>query len=257
MGGTRNRISAINPLAGSSSHMGFAGSNPIAAASPWQGIQNPVMPGMFNMGVNPSQFFVPPTAPPSDPSFFAAHQQAMMVAKQAYQMAVAQQAMAAAGDEWERGSNVGGFGAAGMGVGSGMGMGWMPPMFSMSAQSMYAGSSVGGGSNVGVGWGSSSVYGETFGPATIARRSQNPANMNFPSDNKHQLSSNPRSSVPRSESSGNLSSMQPSSRSGGANKVAPRQRTRTAPSNAPLPPQHARFGGRHSPLPPSSWKPAH
>jgi hypothetical protein len=41
-------------------------------------------------------------------NMMAAHQQAMMFAKQAYQMAVAQQAMAAAAEEWERGSALSG-----------------------------------------------------------------------------------------------------------------------------------------------------
>jgi len=44
-----------------------------------------------------------------DPRAFALHQQAMMIAKQTYQLAVAQQAMRDAGDEWERGSAVSGW----------------------------------------------------------------------------------------------------------------------------------------------------
>jgi hypothetical protein len=44
-----------------------------------------------------------------DPRVFAVHQQAMMIAKQTYQLAVAQQAMRDAADEWERGSAVSGW----------------------------------------------------------------------------------------------------------------------------------------------------
>ena len=44
-----------------------------------------------------------------DPRVFAVHQQAMMIAKQTYQYAVAQQAMRDAGEEWERGSAVSGW----------------------------------------------------------------------------------------------------------------------------------------------------
>ncbi|KDQ31453.1 hypothetical protein PLEOSDRAFT_175853 [Pleurotus ostreatus PC15] len=135
----------------------------------WQ--QGQLMPGQF----------MPP--PPTDPTFLVAHQQAMMYAKQAYQMAVAQQAMAAAADEWERSSNIGGFGSGGSVYGGsmyggspslpsmGMGMGgWgsgmmFPPgprsMYGGAAQSEYGGGMGGGGG----GWGSKSVYGESFGPS--------------------------------------------------------------------------------------------
>ena len=44
-----------------------------------------------------------------DPRVLAVHHQAMMIAKQTYQFAVAQQAMRDAGDEWERGSAVSGW----------------------------------------------------------------------------------------------------------------------------------------------------
>ncbi|KAJ6530674.1 hypothetical protein B0H19DRAFT_1273665 [Mycena capillaripes] len=115
--------------------MGFAGSpaagiSPAgwAGAGPWQQ-QQPQM-------LSPAQFMLSPPAPApnSDPNFYAAHQQAMMIAKHAYQMAVAQQAMAAAGEEWERGSSVGGFGGRGSVYGGG-------------ARSEYGGG--GGGSVVG------------------------------------------------------------------------------------------------------------
>lgn len=146
--------------------------------------------------LSPNQFM--PQSP--DPNFMLAHQQAMMYAKQAYQMAVAQQAMAAAGDEWERGSSVGGFGGGsvyggvpspsvmgspfgmGMGMGGMGGMGMSSPgngwssgsvIFPPSSRSMYGGMSgarsdyggptAGGGG----GWNSSrSSYGENFGPSS-------------------------------------------------------------------------------------------
>ncbi|THH30237.1 hypothetical protein EUX98_g3961 [Antrodiella citrinella] len=135
-------------------------------------------------GMNMSPMSMFPAPPPNaDAAFLAAHQQAMMVAKQAYQYAVAQQAMAQANDEWERGSTAtsafgggggggstyggsayGGSSYGGMGMSmGGMGMnpmqspmqGMYPPygmwpgpmgpmmMFPQAAQSMYAGSVVG------------------------------------------------------------------------------------------------------------------
>jgi hypothetical protein len=45
--------------------------------------------------------------PLTDQFFFAAHQQAMLIAKQAYWMALAQQELAAVAEEWARGSSVG------------------------------------------------------------------------------------------------------------------------------------------------------
>jgi hypothetical protein len=110
---------------------------------------------------NPQQFMVPPGPSGTDMHFLAAHQQAMMIAKQTYQMAVAQQAMAAAADEWERSSNVGGM--PGWGGGS--------VMFPGGSRSVYGGSVIGGpassygGGGGGGGWGSRSVYGESFGPS--------------------------------------------------------------------------------------------
>jgi len=63
-----------------------------------------------------------------DPRALAVHHQAMMIAKQTYQLAVAQQAMRDAADEWERGSAISGWtsgrssaGASNM-LGMGMGM---------------------------------------------------------------------------------------------------------------------------------------
>ncbi len=103
------RMSAVNPMMAMGSplamqmgQMGFGGA---PGAAMWGGGM-----GMAQPMLSPAQFMVPP---PADPAFLAAHQQAMAYAKQAYQMAVAQQAMAAAADEWERGSTVGGFGGGG------------------------------------------------------------------------------------------------------------------------------------------------
>ncbi|KAI5120795.1 hypothetical protein M0805_002422 [Coniferiporia weirii] len=223
--------------------VGMGGMNPMSGAA-----------GM-GMGINQQQFMVPPLMPGADQAYLAAHQQAMRIAKQAYQYAVAQQAMAAAADEWERGSSVsafaspgsmsagvGGYGMGGMHAMNGMnGMNGMwgnaGPMFTAGMRSMYAGSSIGGAASE-VGWGgTASVYGETFGPSmqTSARRSQ-------------VLSGNMRSSgvvaFPGSSQRSELAvSTGPSSRN------APRPRTKTAPSNTPLPTQH-----RHNRGPPSSWK---
>ena len=220
-----------------------------------QGVSSPLM-GMAAMGpagtpamgagLSPMQFMIPPPPPGADLAYLAAHQQAMRIAKQAYQYAVAQQAMAAAADEWERGSSVSAFTAPGGGIGMGMngfgGMGGMngmwgggTPMFPPGPQSMYAG----GGAMSEAGWGTASVYGESFGPsmAANARRSQvfsgGPAStIGFPG------------SYPRSESAGNIRQANNSSA-----RPAMRPRTKTTPSDGPLPAQH-----RLSRAPPSSWK---
>ncbi|KAH7104966.1 hypothetical protein BKA62DRAFT_767230 [Auriculariales sp. MPI-PUGE-AT-0066] len=161
------------------------------------------MPGqMFTPGVQmPPGFMLqtPPVMQPQpgqmDPAFFAAHQQAMMAAKQAYQIAVAQQALAAAGDEWERSSNAGswkgsmpsmGMSMPGMGMqmpGMGMpGMQMMPmmypgmPMMPAAPSSMYGGST-GSGGRPGMWGGSSSVYGESFGPSVNERDRRRQSSM--------------------------------------------------------------------------------
>ena len=132
----------------------------------------------------PSPYLMPP---PADPNFLAAHQHAMLYAKQAYQMAVAQQAMAAAGDEWERGSSIAGYGGSSMISASsspammsprfgmmpmGQGYGWTSPSsvyLPSSSQSIYGGlENSGGGASISSpkNWPSSrSSYGETFGPS--------------------------------------------------------------------------------------------
>ncbi len=173
------RMSMFNPMMG-------AGMNPMGGI-------NVTPPTPMNWSPQTPQGMVNPMfpmAPPSaDPAFLAAHQQAMMAAKQAFQMAVAQQALAAANEEWERGSTAtsayGGFGGMGgpmfnggsppgfgmnmnMNMNMGMGTPWGMQMFP-SSQSMYAGSVI-GGSELGVtgsarspGWGSRSMYGDQGG----------------------------------------------------------------------------------------------
>ena len=127
----------------------------------------PIQP-MFNMNLtmpSPGGYGFPPP-PGADPAFLAAHQQAMAIAKQTFTYAVAQQALAAANDEWERSSNVSGFATSGAPQWS-YGMGMQPnQMFTPAPRSMYAGSVGGGG-----GWGGTgSVYGDAFGPAPTGPR---------------------------------------------------------------------------------------
>lgn len=245
---------------------------------------------MMSMGAGPMNFPLPPgpagwnpwqqqgqpspgLMPPQDATFLAAHQQAMMIAKQTYQMAVAQQALAAAGDEWERNSNISGFGgsqgfapnprfgsgpgfgAANMnmnmgmfgmgggmgGYGGGMGMG-MPNgwpngslMVPSSARSAYGGgfggaqSEYGGGYGGSGGWGSRSVFGESFGPSPGDRASR--AFTAVPQGQQQQSyfppSKGNREREFRNEASGGNSSGQQHSRPG------PRPRTLTAPSGTP------------------------
>ena len=100
----------------------------------------PQMQQAAPFGGQQGMFPQPPLNP--DPNFLIAHQHAMAIAKQAYQLAVAQQAMAAAGDEWERGSSVSAFGGMGMSPMGGMpgmmpggyGMGWNNPIHEYAIQ---------------------------------------------------------------------------------------------------------------------------
>ena len=230
------RIGMLNPMANpafATNSIGFNG------MQMWP--QQVMQPGM----INPQQFMIPTPPMNADPNFLAAHQQAMLIAKQTYQMAVAQQAMAAAADEWERSSNIGGMSSMGSGSvygGVSMAGGWGPQlMFPSAPRSMYAGS-VFGESDAGGGWGSASVYGESFGPslATGDRRSQafRGSGVGVPQS---------RSKVfPRSESSGNLAAPM-------LGRPAPRPRTKTAPSGSPLPLHHSSQGLRNA-TPPTSWK---
>ncbi|CCM01163.1 uncharacterized protein FIBRA_03211 [Fibroporia radiculosa] len=226
-------------------NMNMTGQSPMS----WQMQQ----PGM----VSPQQYMFPMVPSSADSAYLAAHQQAMLVAKQAYQMAVAQQAMAAAEEEWERGStaasvmgggnrsgfggnsmmfpggngfNMGMNGMNGMGIGIGMGMqgGWGGMLFPSSAQSMYAGSVM--GSELGVGarnsmaWGSRSAYGD-------------------PNSNDH-------ASMMRTSTFGMAPPpMPPRSELGVQQRPGPRPRTKTAPTSQPT-------DSRRAPPPPSSWKQA-
>ena len=233
--------------------------NMLSSPMPWSNPQS----GMLS----PQQFMIPPIQQNADASLFAAHQQAMMYAKQAYQMAVAQQAMAAAEEEWERGSTVaasminggGGGRMSAFGLGStpmspmtpmGYGMGMNPmgmnPMgmnmgmqwpgmmggFPSSAQSMYAGSVIGAGSELGTGarsqgWATRSAYGD---PSAGDRTSSMFRGSTY--------GMQPPSMPPRAQSSGVVQTA--------PQRPGPRPRTRTGPSGA--------VKRDVPPLPPSSWK---
>jgi len=178
--------------------------------------------------LSPQAFMIPPPPPSAGQTFLAAHERAMMIAKQTYQMAVAQQAMAAAADEWERsstyaGSTYGGAssaynGSMGMGMG-GMNAGWSNGgvMFPAGPSSAYAASDA--GSEIG-GWGSRSVYGESFGP---------PRNSMMQGQGFYS---------PRTESMGQMAAPA----RGGL-----RPRTKSSPHDQPRP-----SSGKKAP-PPSSW----
>ncbi|KAF8580117.1 hypothetical protein K439DRAFT_328331 [Ramaria rubella] len=136
-------------------------------------IPMPPMPPMFPMGMGMQSpgaygFNYPPHAPTADPAFLAAHQQAMAIAKQTFQYAVAQQALAAANEEWERNSTMTGYGGPAPTPQWGYGMGMRQSgMFTPSPRSMYAGSVSGGGG----GWGGTgSAYGNSFGPVAAGGR---------------------------------------------------------------------------------------
>lgn len=182
---------SINPM------MGMDGTMPGINALAWGPWQQP-MPTVMGPVMAPQ--FSP------DQSFLAAHQHAMMIAKQAYQVAVAQHAMALAGDEWERGSNIGGGSVYGGGGGSvysgmgggGMGMmgvtgmsmpGMMPNQWSTGSV-MFPGrisstqSEFGGGSR--------SMYGESFGPSMSSRSSYAPAGYGVPNSATTSYGGGPR-----------------------------------------------------------------
>ncbi|KAI9453526.1 hypothetical protein BJY52DRAFT_1189510 [Lactarius psammicola] len=180
-----------------------------------------------------------------DPRMLVAHQQAMMIAKQTYQLAVAQQAMRDAADEWERGSAISGWGGGGgrssiasqsvLGMGMNMGMNMngnlgvnsfgMPPgawpagggggsaARSMYAGSMYAASEIGvPGGGGGMGWSTTnSVYGESFG----APRDR--------SSRAFRQGQAPQHGPAARESGGGTS--------GATKREGTRQRTKTAPSS--------------------------
>lgn len=194
------RISVVNPMMpmgnmGNALQVPFA--SPPGAPGAWGGNMSMWQQQRTSQMLSPQQYMVPP---PPDPNLVAAHQQAMMYAKQAYQMAVAQQAMAAAADEWDRNSVIGGsvyggptsnapvmmgpspYGMMGMG---GMGNPWSTGsvIFPNNSSQMYGGrgaisssrSEFGGAPGRGGGggnWNSArSTYGESFGPSDRLRSS--------------------------------------------------------------------------------------
>jgi serine/arginine repetitive matrix protein 2 len=190
-----------------------------------------------------------------DPRVFAVHQQAMMIAKQTYQLAVAQQAMRDAADEWERGSAMSGWTGGrssastpnmlnmGMGLnmnmnmgGGGGGMGGFPGAGGMwpnggisgfpgnSARGMYSGyaaSEVGGAGGAGSDGGGGSrnwTTSSVYGESFGAPRDR-------PSRAQRQ-SNIQKSSSPLGPGNGNGSG----GSSLGVKREGARPRTRTAPS---------------------------
>ncbi|KIY69023.1 hypothetical protein CYLTODRAFT_489249 [Cylindrobasidium torrendii FP15055 ss-10] len=188
------------------------------------------MPMMQQQMLHPSQFMpgIPQQAT-GDAAFLAAHQHAMMYAKQAYQMAVAQQAMAAAADQWETYSSMG-MSTAGSAYGGGGGSAW-------GTQSMYGGggarSEYGGG---GGGWGSQSAYGGGITSRSVAGGDFGSRQSGFFPPNAPPVPAVPastsKSSRPRTVSQPASPAKQPSGSAGNAGGKK-------------------RLGG----LPPSSWRP--
>ena len=73
----------------------------------WRMSQFGIGPGQPT--TTPSSFSMMPQPPVNaDPAFLVAHQQAMVIAEQTYPMTVSQQVMAAANDDWGRGSSIAG-----------------------------------------------------------------------------------------------------------------------------------------------------
>lgn len=217
--GMNPRLSMMNPMMGVGMGMGLPQQPmPMMMGNPWVPQPNPML-----------QQFMPPPPQNTDTQFLAAHQHAMMAAKQAYQLAVAQQAMQAAGDEWERGST----------------MGWQSnasaAMFPTGPRSMYAGSIYGGSEYGGPtsGWATSSVYGGGFGPST--------SNRNSAMIRNYQLNGPSPSRDPRIDTSANTSEIR-----------QPRPRVKTGPDPADRPiaalTQQQQKGRGRTPPPPSSWK---
>lgn len=275
------RMSMYNPMMGAGMGIGMGGINVTPPTPGMHGWPSPLTPqGMMN--VNP-MFPMPGQQNANananaDPGFLAAHQQAMMAAKQAFQMAIAQQALAAANEEWERGSTAtsayGGFGGMGgmnmppplpfpgmnmnMGMGGmGMGMGNPWQMYA-SSQSMYAGSVIGGGSELGAtaparspgagaGWGSRSMYGEQGGytGSPAARASMVLRNSQFGGGGGF---SGARSEVGGPTARGGAGGGGGGG-GGGGSGGGQRPRVKTNPSDSPLSSPHRGRGGP----PPSSW----
>ena len=182
---------------------------------------NPLMSGMNMAGFGMPSYGMPmPQMPPMggmmDPGgMMMAHQQAMMMAKQAYQYAVAQQAMQAAGDEWERASHAGGYSSP------------FPP----APASIYAGSVLGVPTpSV---WGGGSAYAR--GPSSTLGHSFPMAGSEIGGP-----------AGPPTGRNMNVSGLGPQPQQS-------RQRTKTAPSSS-QPPAHLRGAGAPPLPPPSSWK---
>ncbi|CAE6530377.1 unnamed protein product, partial [Rhizoctonia solani] len=118
---------------------GFGGAGfPTSQSMPFLHPQMTGQPPMPPMG-----FMPPPPPPGASEAYLQAHHQAMMIAKQTYLSAVAQQAMAAATEQWERSSNMGSgsvYGGSQVSMNMNMGMMGMPMMGSMYAGSSYAAS---------------------------------------------------------------------------------------------------------------------
>lgn len=96
------RVSSLHPM--------MAMGNQMSMQMPFGGVSGSPWAANFQPQVSSPQMLVPPqfVVPTVGTNYMVAHQQAMMFAKQAYQIAVAQQAMAAAADEWDRNSVMGG-----------------------------------------------------------------------------------------------------------------------------------------------------
>lgn len=236
-----NMLNPSNPMMGGMPSMNF-GPSP-SQQMPWIPPTQMLTPQVTGM-LTPQAFMVPPPPMGADPNYLAAHERAMMIAKQTYQMAVAQQAMAAAAEEWERSSTYAGstYGGGSM-YNGGMGMGGLTPhwtggsvMFPSGARSVYGASSVMGddASEIGGGgWGSRSVYGESFGPP------RNPMMYNGPGQGFY---------PPRTESMGQLAAQQQANGRAGA-----RPRTKSSPhEQVNSPPRSSGQPGKKAP-PPSSW----
>ncbi|KZV67454.1 hypothetical protein PENSPDRAFT_754873 [Peniophora sp. CONT] len=227
-------------------------------------------------------------------NMMAAHQHAMLIAKQTYQWAVAQQAMAAAADEWERtggsvagwnpstagsvygggaesvvgfpsSASVAGFPASGrapsMFMNQGMNMGGMGGGMGMNPMMMGSGGSVVGGmGGMGSPWGymnsAQSMYaGSTYSPSEVGGPSQRP---NF-SSSRSEYGGGERSS--RAFRAPPVPAMPSGMQQGqqGQGRGGPRQRTLTAPGGQSAPGPGGVKTKKSGPLlghiaPPSSWK---
>ena len=121
--------------------MGLQGQWGASAAAPFgDQFNNMSMQNFLNAGAGPGGMGpgMNMGAGMVDPRVFAVHHHAMMIAKQTYQLAVAQQAMRDAGDEWERGSAISGWTGGRSSVGA-------PSMLGMSMGMNSTNMNMGGG----------------------------------------------------------------------------------------------------------------